>query len=216
MSLTPAQLNVIRTWTEQRDALLKEVGELTTERDGLQTSNAEGAASFTDLQNRISEAKGRIAELDALEQRHRTSVATDIAELEARKSRLESECEAKEAALRVLGTRQDDAIHNIEILVLAHDKMSDQAKIVDEVVGQVIETSKTAISDMKIDMAAIHTVATEVIDRGNENVKQTNIVIDGLPKFIFEMQKPIPVRRRYPKGHPYHEDESALTVIKEG
>lgn len=200
---TPAQLNAIRTWTEERDALRNEIGTLTTERDGIAQSTREGAEALTDLNNRIAEARGRIAELDALEERHRTSVATDISELEARKSRLEAECVAKEEAIKVLGSRQTDAMHNIEVLVLAHDKMSDQATIVDQVVGQVIETSKQAVSDMKIDMAEVHTVALEVIAKGNENVTQTNVVLEKMPKFIFDMQRPIPVRRTYPAGHPH-------------
>lgn len=203
---TPAQLNAIRTWTEERDSLRTEIGTLSTERDTIAASNREDSTSLTDLHNRIAEARGRIAELDALEERHRTSVATDIAELEARKSRLEVECVAKEDALKVLGSRQTDAMTSIEVLVQAHDKMSDQATIVDQVVGQVIETSKNAISDMKVDMAEVHTIALEVIAKGNENVKQTSIVIEKMPKFIFDMQKPIPVRRTYPVGHPHHED----------
>lgn len=216
MELTPAQRNVIRTWTEERDALRTEIGTLTTERDNLQRQHADGVNALGDINNRIAKARGRILELEALEERHRTSVATDVAELEARKSRLEAECIAKEAESKTWDARKVEKIGMIETLVVAHDKMSDQATIVDQVVGQVIETSKKAVSDMKIDMAEVHTVVLEVIAKGNENIKQTNIVIDGLPKFIFDMQKPIPVRRKYPEGHPYHETDTPLTVIQEG
>lgn len=216
MELTPAQRNVIRTWTEERDALRTEIGTLTTERDNLQRQHADGVNALGDINNRIAKARGRILELEALEERHRTSVATDVAELEARKSRLEAECIAKEAESKTWDARKVEKIGMIETLVVAHDKMSDQATIVDQVVGQVIETSKKAVSDMKIDMAEVHTVVLEVIAKSNENIKQTNIVIDGLPKFIFDMQKPIPVRRKYPEGHPYHETDTPLTVIQEG
>lgn len=214
MNHTPAQLNAIRTWTEERDALRNEIGTLSTERDSLAQSNRESAEALTDLNLRIAEARGRIAELDAIEERHRVSVATDVAELEARKSRLEGECAAKEAELRTLDIRKGEKVATIETLVVVHDKMSDQAKIVDEVVGQVIEVSKNAVSDMKTDMAEVKTVVLEVIAKGNENVKQANIVLEKMPKFIFDMQKPIPIRRRYPVGHPYHESDTPLTVIE--
>lgn len=214
--LTPAQLNVIRTWTEERDSLRQEIGTLSTERDNLRQAADDGLNALNDINNRIAKARGRILELEALEERHRTSVATDVAELEARKSRLEAECVAKEAESDSWDIRIAEKFATSKMLTLVHDKMSDQATIVDQVVEQVIETSKKAVSDMKGDMAEVRAVVLEVIEKGNENVKQTNVVIEGLPKFIFDMQKPIPVRRKYPKGHPYHENDTPLTVIQEG
>lgn len=214
--LTPAQLNVIRTWTEERDALRNEIGTLTDESNRLAQSNREGAEALTDLQSRIAEARGRIAELDALEQRHRVSVATDVAELEARKSRLQGECDAKEAELRSLDAQKLDKVSNIETLVIVHDKMSDQAKIVDEVVGQVIAVSTEAVSGMKTTMSEIHVLANDVIAKGNENVAQTTIVLEKLPKYIFELQKPIPVRRTYAPEHPkFITPDAPLSVIEE-
>lgn len=212
---TPAQLNAIRTWTEERDSLRQEIGTLSTERDDLRRQADDGLNALNDINNRIAKARGRILELEALEERVRSSVPTDIAELEARKSRLEAECIAKEAESDLWDVRIAEKMAANKVLTLMHDKMSDQATIVDQVVGQVIETSKKAVSDMKGDMAEVRTVVLEVIEKGNENVKQTNVVIDGLPKFIFEMQKPIPIRRKYPEGHPYHESDTPLTVIKE-
>lgn len=210
-NLTPAQLKVIQAWTEERDALRTEIGTLTIDRDSLSESVKAEAASLTDIQNRIAEMRGRIAELDALEERRRTSVATDVAELEARKSRLEGECAAKESELRILDEHKADKVSSIETLSLVHDKMSDQAKIVDEVVGQVIATSQEAVSGMKITMAEIETVALNVIAKSNENLTQTNIVLEKMPKFIFDMQRPIPVRRTYPAGHPNALKEEEVT-----
>ena len=200
---TPAQLKAIQTWTDQRDALLKEIGTLSIDRDVIAKGNTESAAALTDVNLRIAEARGRLSVLDELEAARKNSLSIEVSELEARKSRLEGECVAKEEALKVLGMRQEETVSNIGTLVLMHDKMHDQATIVDQVVGQVIEISKTAISEIGTTMGEIRTVALEVIDKGNENVKQTSIVLEKLPKYIFELQRPIPVRRHYPVGHPY-------------
>jgi len=80
--------------------------------------------------------------------------------------------------------------------------MADQAKIVNQVVGEIIETSTLHTNEMKTIMGDIKFIATEVIEKGNENVKQTNIVLEKLPRYIFELQKPIPIRRTYqvPRG----------------
>jgi outer membrane lipoprotein-sorting protein len=51
-------------------------------------------------------------------------------------------------------------------------------------------------------MSEVQIVVTQVIEKGNENVKQTGIVLEKLPRYIFELQKPIRIRRAYatPKG----------------
>jgi len=199
---TPAQVKAIQGWTEQRDSLLRDIGLLSPELEAKQNASVEAGQNLAALHIQIGEAKGRLAELTALEDRHRTSVAIDVAELDARKSRLEAECQSKEDESKTWDARKVEHTSAIETLVLAHDKMSDQATIVEQVVGQVIEVSKNAVSDIKTSMAEIRTIATEVIEKGNANVTQTNIVLEKLPKYIFELQRPIPIRRTYPAGHP--------------
>lgn len=194
---TPAQIKAIQTWTEQRDELLRQIGVHTVERDEVKRQTTEGGLALADIHQQISEGRGRIAELSALEERHKTSVSIEVAELEARKSRLESECSAKEVESKTWDARKAEKVSSIETLSLAHDKMSDQAKIVDQVVGQVIEKSAKHISDMHEKVTHIKTVADSVIEKGNENVKTTNIVLEKLPRYIFELQKPIPIRRTY-------------------
>ena len=196
-NLTPAQRRVIQTWTEERDALLRDIGLYSAELEEKKKANVNAGLAFADLETSIAEVRGRLAEITVLEERMRTSLATDVSELTARKSRLEAECLAKEADSKALDVRKAETVSTIETLVLMHDKMSDQATVVDQVVGQVIETSKNAISEIKTTMADVRTIATEVIDKANVNVGQTNIILEKLPRYIFELQKPIPIRRTF-------------------
>lgn len=205
MSLTPQQIKVIETWTEKRDSLLREIGVHTTELEEKKKLSNEASLTYSDLEKRISEARGRLAELDALEERHKNSVSIEVSELEARKSRLEGECKAKEDELVIFDKRGDEKLGLIKTLSVTYDHMSDQAAIVDQVVGKVIAASHGAMSEVVELMTQIRTVATEVIDKSNANVAQANIVIEKMPKVIFDMQRPIPVRRTYPLGHPKHE-----------
>jgi len=199
---TPAQTKVIETWTEKRDTLLREIGVAETTLSDVRKATTEEGLNLEALHKSIAEAKGRLAELDALEDRKRNSVAIDVAELEARKSRLEGECLAKESAVIAATQEESRVIASINILCEAHDKMADQAKIVNQVVGQIIETSQAHMSEVSHMMIDIKAIASEVIEKGNENVTQTNIVLEKLPKYIFELQRPIPVRRTYavPRG----------------
>lgn len=201
-NLTPSQQKMLQTWAEERDKLLRDVGALNTELNENRKLLTDGGLSLADLHKQIAETKGRLAELDALETRMRGSLSIDVAELTAQKSRLEAECAAKAVESKTWDERIAEKISNVQILVLAHDKMSDQATIVDQVVGQVIQRSKDALSEIGTMLAQIRTVSAEVIEKGTANVAQTNIVLEKLPKFIFDLERPIPVRRKYPEGHP--------------
>lgn len=207
--LTPAQVRVIETWTEKRDILLREIGVYTVQSESLKKECIDAGLALADLHNSISEARGRLAELDALELRHKNSISVEIAELEVRKTRLETECTSMEKATKASEEEQARIVTSITVLCEAHDKMSDQAKIVNEVVGQVIQTSQTHTSEMQVMIAEIKSVSDQVIERGNENVKQTKIVLEKLPKYIFEMTRPLPMRRAYvtPKGNIIRPDD---------
>lgn len=198
----PQQATAIKTWAEERDSLLREIAVHSVELEEKTRQNKEAGATYTDLQNSISEARGRIAELDALEERKRNSVATDVAELEARKSRLESECAALDTKALEALNRYEDVVEATKVLQSAHDTMKDQAAIVNKVTGDLVETSTTHLSQAKTLMVEIRAISEKMIEKGNANIAQTDIVLGKLPKYIFELQKPIPLRRTYatPRG----------------
>lgn len=199
--ITPTQQKSLETWAAQRDALLREIGQYQVECEALRKEKIESGLALNDLHVQIAETRGRLAEIDAMEEVRRNSLSIDVAELEARKSRLESECKAKEDELKIFDERKREKIASIDLLILTHAKMADQAKVVDEVVGQVIATSQKHTGEIAETMANIRTLALEVIEKGNENVKQTGIVLEKLPQYIFELQKPIPIRRAYAVPH---------------
>jgi chromosome segregation ATPase len=201
-NFTPAQNKVIETWTEKRDTLLREIGALETELSDKRKETTQEGINLDALHKSIAEAKGRLTELQLLEDRHKTSVSIEVSELEARKSRLEAECLAKEEDKKKADIELSRINASIAALSNAHNKMADQAAIVNRVVGEIIETSVNHASETKKIMSEVQIVVTQVIEKGNENVKQTGIVLEKLPRYIFELQKPIRIRRAYatPKG----------------
>lgn len=195
--LTPQQRQAIKTWTEERDELRREIGVLTTERDERKKEVEEQGAALTDLHTQIAEARGRISEMDALEQRFKNSLATDVAQLMERKSRLESEIETKEAELKAVSDKHVVVVAAIGELSKAHEVIKGQAATVDDIVANVAETSNQHLAEAKVLIESVRSIATEVIEKGNENVRQTGIVLEKLPRYVFELQKPIPIRRAY-------------------
>lgn len=194
-SFTPAQVKAIQTWTEQRDALLREIGIVTTDLGEVTKNLKASAQSLTDIQQQIAESRGRLAELATLEDRMRTSLATDIAELEVRKSRLEGEVAEKELLVKKADEQYAEKVAATQTLSGANDLISDQAAIVDKMVGSAIHTSETHIADMKVVMTEIKALSDEVIAKSEKNIETADLVIPKMTQFIIDLQRPIPVRR---------------------
>lgn len=201
---TPAQTKVIETWTEQRDALLREIGVLQTEASDLAKNNREASAAFTDIQNRILKAEGRLAEIERFEEQRKTLVSAEVAELEARKSKLEAECIERERAVEVAAAKEFESFAKITSLADAASKWEGQANILTETVGTIVRMGEKHLSETAALSEKMSSVMSEVITKGDENVKQTGVVLEKLPRYIFELQRPIPLRRSYavpvPKG----------------
>ncbi len=201
-SLTPPQLQQLQSWAEKRDAILGEIRNFSIELEGLQKSTKDQGQNLAALHVSIGEARGRLAELDALEQRMRTSLPHDIAELEVRKSRLQGECSLLDAKLDAGADKYAVITLAVTDLELAHGVMKDQAAIVNRVVGEIIQTSQVHTSEMKTIMAEVRTVAAEVIEKGNANIAQANSLSKTVPLFVAKLQQSIAAPRKYPEGHP--------------
>jgi len=195
--LTHAQAETMQTWAQERDTLLGEISILASQKEALGVELVTAGLNLDELSKTIEFSKGIIKEFAALEDRTRGSLSLDIAELQVRKSRLQGECLAKELDSDRLSIMNDEKKLAIDMLSSALNIMKDQAKVVSDVAGQIIEASKTHLSDVKVIVDYIETVSAQVIEKGNENVRQTNIVLEKLPRYVFELQKPIPIRRAY-------------------
>ena len=195
--LTHAQAESMQSWAQERDTLLGEISILASQKEALGIELETAGLNLNELSKTIESSKGRIKELAALEERTRGSLSVDIAELMVRKSRLEGECLVKDTESDWLSITNGEKVLAIDNFSLALNTMQYQANIINDVVGQITETNKTHLSDVKVMVDHIETVSAQVIEKGNENVKQTNIVLEKLPRYIFELQKPIPIRRAY-------------------
>jgi hypothetical protein len=201
-TFTPPQRQMIQTWTEARDTLLRENGVLSIDLEEKRKLVTQAGLDLIDIQTQLAESRGRLLELQALEDRHKDSVSIEVSELVARKSRLEAEVLEKENRNTELDALHGKKTEAIETLGTAHDRMKDQASIMDSVVGEFIETVRLSNSDTKEAMADVKAITATIMDRADENLSQTKIILEKLPRYIFELQRPIPVRRTYPNGHP--------------
>lgn len=193
--MTPDQKNQIKSWSEQRDSLLREIGVLTTERDGLSASNIAGAVAFTDVEKRIEEARGRLSVLCELEELKRNSVSSEIVSLIEQKSKLEVEIRNKETELITVSNSIIAAKDNFAFLDQAQERLMVSANGLMEVIVVASRAGVDHISEMKREAAGLQGSVGVLIETGNKSIEGMKFVLEKLPRYIFELQKPIPVRR---------------------
>lgn len=193
--MTPGQQQKLTSWAEQRDELIRVIADLETRKNLLDTSNKEAAESFTELTNRISHAKGKLEEILALEERVAGSTRQDIVELLTQKSRLESEIETKKAEITGLDKEKALIVEMITTMSSTYKDVFDKVRVLENFVQRVKEISGNNIVDITTVFTELKSSCEEIIKINGDNVSQTKIILEKLPKYIFELQKPIPIRR---------------------
>lgn len=188
---------MLQTWAEERDTLLRDIGARSTELQDLTKATTEKGQNLSALHVSIAEATGRLIEIEALEARHRSSVSADIAELEIRKTRLEGDCATLEARAKGASEKYEITNSATAEIVSTHEIIREQGRTIASVVGDVAEKVQKLLLGVQFLITEIETVSTRVIDKSTENVTQTNIVLKELPRYIFELQKPLRIRRTY-------------------
>lgn len=192
---TPAQVKAIQGWTEQRDALLREIGLYAPQLEELKKSTVAEGQNLAALHVNIAEARGRLAELTALEERHKNSVSNDVSTLELRKTELEGIVSTKEAELKAALDKHSIVTAATEHFAIAHDNLTEKLTDAHKLVHEIVDAGAKHLSDMKTVMVEVKGVSDGVIAKSNENIAQTGIILEKLPRYIFELQKPIHVRR---------------------
>jgi len=202
-TLTPAQQEALRTWAQKRDSLVREIASLTTERDSVKKEADAEASRLTDLRLQEAEIRGSIAVLKEYEDRVKDSRSVEVVDLVTRKSDLESDI--VELEMKVASAKREYATVVLATADLrdSNETAKENQKTVTSLLHEMKSTNLSHLIQARSTVESMRDIHNEVIKRADENLAQTSIVLEKLPKYIFELQRPLPVRRHYPIGHPH-------------
>jgi predicted nucleic acid-binding Zn-ribbon protein len=193
--ITPEQKKQLGAWAIQRDAILGEISKLKIEEEALTERNINLSNSNTDIETRINQSTGRLAELDRQEEIRKNFISIELADLEKRKAALENQIPGFEKEVSGLSSRIALMVETLTTITDVHGKVFDRATAIDQIIEHVTRVSSQNITDIETFMGLLKTSIQEIIDKNTKNVATTNIVLEKLPRYIFELQKPIPIRR---------------------
>lgn len=187
--LTPEQNAQLASWSEQRDAALREISVLTDQKFKL-SKEVEGlSASKTLVKDETLKIEGRLEELNKREKEYEEIVSIKVAELEAKKTGLETEVSSLVKEVADLNRKKDVLNEIILSLSSIKERVVDHVNSIESTM-KVASDAFAANSDSMIQLVAKLSESVEkIIDINNGNVKKTLEVIEDLPRIYVELRK---------------------------
>lgn len=187
---------MIDSWDQQRDEILREIAILANEKNTLEKLNKDLGLNYADLQTSISEVKGRIDELNNLEERLKTSLSTEVSDLTILKSNLESEIELKKKELIILEKEKNESIELIKTLKDIYSFVRENTTELHDNAAKIFQSNTEISSQIQNLMNIIKQSSQEIVDLNIKNVGETTIVLNKLPAMLVELQKAKLIRHK--------------------
>jgi len=187
--ITPEQRAHLETWAGQRDLLLSEISNLQTQKELLLSDVKNIATSYTDVETRANQIIGRIEELAKKEKEMAFLTPKEIADLEKRKSVLQTEVGNLEKIIVELNDKKISLEKDVFSALSNFNVLKDEALILDKLVNHVTVVSDENVRKVEALVSSLSKSIEEIIAVNKKNVLETNIVIEKVPKMIMEAQK---------------------------
>lgn len=198
--LTPEQQRQLDSWASQRDGILLDIANKKTENESLTVTNKNLAASNTEIADKIQQSIGRLEELEKREQAQATLTTSENAVLVSEKSILQTENFALKEENRCLEENKESRLSDIAILTDIHDKVFERINGLESIIGGIVTISSQNATEIVNLLIAAGGELKKIIDINRQNVVETNVVINKLPKIIFELQRDILERKELNKN----------------
>lgn len=194
--ITPEQKEQLNNWSIQRDALLGVIAGLNKEKDSLNQKIKELSITSTELDNKIQQSIGRMAELDNTEKLYMDIVDTRLPELESKKTKLEVELNSLSKEVDLLKKEKEDKKRDIEFLKETYESLFNKTGVLREVVEHVKNVNSSNLKDIENSTKLISDKVKEILSISSENLEAHTDILNRIPKMFVELQKKILIRKK--------------------
>jgi chromosome segregation ATPase len=195
--LTPEQKLQLDSWAGLRDVALAEISIARVEGEKLTKTNKDLVVSITKIQEEINQSLGRLDEMTKKEEEFDKLMRIDNAELSARQVGLQSQIYELEKEINILLSNKKVLTDTIDTLVDVHDKVFSRVSDLDKNIEEARRISSENLTETNNLLIALKGEFKKIIDVNAENVEKTNVVINQLPRIIFDLQKDIFERKQF-------------------
>lgn len=194
--LTPEQTKQLASWVSQRDSILLDIANLRTEQEKLTTINKNLAESNTEIETKVLISIGRLKELDKQESESVDIISTELANSRVEKTQLETQKEGLRKEITVLTETKNVLVEMCATLKNAFDGVLDRVNGLDVTIGNAVKVNNDNVRTIENLLVNAGGELQKIIDVNAKNVEKTNIIINELPRIIFDLQRDIVERKK--------------------
>jgi predicted nucleic acid-binding Zn-ribbon protein len=187
--ITPEQKAYLATFAGKRDAALLEISNLQIAKEKLEKEVKEISTSYSDIEARMNQVIGRIEELTKKEAELPLLLSRDVAQLESRKTCLETEIMNLTSLVEVLNAQKASLESDVSSALATFTAIKDQAMSLNYVVDHVVKVSEANLNKVDTAVSNLAKGLEEIVAVNKKNVFETNVVIEKLPKMLVEAQR---------------------------
>ncbi len=194
--ITPEQKAQLSSWAGKRDAILKEISIATEDWQRLVAVNRNLADSNTEISNRIQQGIGRLTEINDREADRATLVRKDVADLLVEISELQTKIYGLKNEMSSLESNKQTLVGSIDHLSKIYSVVFGAVERMEGFVNNTSRSNSQNVKEIDLLLEKVRHELEKMIAVNTENVEKTNVVIQQLPRIIFDLQRDIIERKR--------------------
>jgi FtsZ-binding cell division protein ZapB len=197
--ITPEQQKQLDSWAAKRDSILAEIAVAEDTKSKLLSTNTNLTQSNTEIADKIQQGIGRIEEIEKKEEERKHLVSSELAELETKKTRLETTVTSLQGDVKELEDKKSSLLRDVANITGFHDHVFEKVNNLEGIVSKTIAISSENAKEIVSILQSAGAELKKVIDVGEANVEKTNKVIIELPKIVVDLHRDIMERRKINK-----------------
>ena len=155
------QMKSIKSWTEQRDALLKDISILSSTKNNLIEETKVIGFNKADLQEQVALHKGRLLEVQESEDLRKTVISSELSDLIVKKSEAENVLKTVQDDVVSLQEKKTLLLKDLEVLLPTYERIAFQIGALNETVNNVVRVNQENTKDFNV---LIYNEFTSIID----------------------------------------------------
>lgn len=167
------QMKSIKSWTEQRDALLKDISILSSTKNNLIEETKVIGFNKADLQEQVALHKGRLLEVQESEDLRKTVISSELSDLIVKKSEAENVLKTVQDDVVSLQEKKTLLLKDLEVLLPTYERIAFQIGALNETVNNVVRVNQENTKDFNVLIYNVSNILRDLV----AEIKQTEGVL---------------------------------------
>jgi len=189
------QQNKLATWAEQRDSILNNISSLTDQQKSLEKENINSVNSLNEKEERKKILIGEIKQLEKQEEKRKNLISVELDSLNTQKNELENSVEKQTLLLESFIAKKDLVFKLTQELTSVNESLAGKNKEIEVVASRLQRSAEKNIFDSNNLFDSLKKDMRGLLDSSVSASESANVILEKLPRWIFELQRPVSLKK---------------------